>query len=63
MPCGSGIRTVRRDKHEYGDDRIEFGPGRSEHSWTQLRGALPKLQGDSVYLTGFTPFEFRLVLR
>ena len=36
---------------------IEFGPGRVEHTWTQLRGALPKWDGLSVYLTGFTPFK------
>ena len=36
---------------------IEFGPGHTEHTWTQLRGALPKWDGQSVYLTGFTPFH------
>ncbi len=36
---------------------IEFGQGRVEHTWTQLRGALPKWDGLSVYLTGFTPFK------
>lgn len=40
-----------------GNHQIRFGPGRAEHSWTQLRGALPKLEAQSVYLTGFTPFE------
>ena len=40
-----------------GDQQIRFGPGRAEHSWTQLRGALPKLEAQCVYLTGFTPFE------
>jgi len=39
---------------------IEFGPGQAEHSWTQLRGAVPKLDADSVYITGFTPFQFTL---
>lgn len=39
---------------------IEFGPGEAEHSWTQLRGALPKWDGLSVYLTGFTPFKITL---
>lgn len=39
---------------------IEFGPGRVEHTWTQLRGALPKWDGLSVYLTGFTPFRATL---
>lgn len=46
-----------------GDDVIEFGPGRAEHTYTQLRGALPKWDGQSVYLTGFTPFETILRIR
>jgi hypothetical protein len=41
-------------------DTIEFGPGRTEHTYTQIRGALPKWDGQSVYLTGTTPFEFTL---
>jgi len=36
---------------------LRFGPGIGQHRWTQLRGALPKLPGRSVYLTGFTPFD------
>ncbi len=47
-----GYGTLSEGKHQ-----IRFGPGRAEHSWTQLRGALPKLEAQSVYLTGFTPFE------
>lgn len=43
-----------------GDQQIRFGPGRAEHSWTQLRGALPKMEAQCVYLTGFTPFEQRI---
>jgi len=42
------------------DQIIEFGPGQAEHTWTQLRGALPKLNGMSVYLTGYTPLEMTL---
>ena len=38
-------------------DTIEFGPGRAEHTYTQLRGALPKWDGLSVYVTGLTPFR------
>lgn len=41
---------------------IEFGPGRHAHQWTQLRGAKPKLNALSVYLTGFTPFRFSLTV-
>jgi hypothetical protein len=43
--------------------QIEFGPGVKKHAWTQLRGAFPKLNGDCVYLTGFTPFEYILTIK
>ncbi len=46
-----------------GNDEIEFGPGRNQHLWTQLRGAHEKVDGHSVYVTGFTPFEYRLEIR
>lgn len=49
-------------RYSVGADTIVFGPGRAEHSWTQLRGALPKWDGLSVYLTGFTPFTTTLTL-
>ncbi|MEM9831533.1 MAG: hypothetical protein AAF944_12910 [Bacteroidota bacterium] len=45
-----------------GKQKIRFGPGRAEHQWTQLRGALDKLEAQSVYLTGFTPFEHQLTI-
>ncbi len=41
---------------------IEFGPGHAEHRYTQLRGALPRVDGLSVYLTGFTPFSRQLTI-
>ena len=44
-------------RYTLGADTIEFGPGHAENSYTQLRGALPKWDGQSVYLTGFTPFR------
>jgi len=44
-------------RYTFGGQTIAFGPGRVEHTWTQLRGALPKWDGLSVYLTGFTPFR------
>lgn len=53
LKAGMGRCTV-------GEDSITFGPGRAEHSWTQLRGALPKWDGQSVYLTGFTPFRINM---
>jgi len=49
-------------KYTYQDDTITFGPGVKEHSWTQLRGALPKLDADCVYFTGFTPLEITFSL-
>jgi hypothetical protein len=43
--------------YRVGSDIIRIGPGFSEHSYTQVRGAEPKLAGPSVYLTGLTPFD------
>jgi hypothetical protein len=53
---------LREGTGEYrlGGGTIRFGPGRAEHAWTDLRGALPKLDALSVYLTGFTPFRATL---
>ncbi len=47
-------------RYSSGGDVIAFGPGRAEHTYTQVRGAVPKWDGQSVYLTGTTPFEFSL---
>ncbi len=49
-----------RGRYVVGGDAIDFGPGQVEHTWTQLRGALPKWDGQSVYLTGVTPFQTTL---
>ena len=38
-------------------DTVRFGPGAAGHLLTQLRGAETKLPGQSVYLTGYTPFD------
>jgi hypothetical protein len=43
--------------YRVGSDIIRFGPGFAENSYTQVRGAEPKMAGPSVYLTGFTPFD------
>jgi hypothetical protein len=40
-----------------GGDTVRFGPGAAGHLLTQLRGADAKLPGQSVYLTGYTPFD------
>jgi hypothetical protein len=50
-------------EYKAGNDAICFGPGRCEHTWTQLRGAEGKLPGPSVYLTGYTPFEHTLIFK
>jgi hypothetical protein len=49
-------------KYTVGDDTIEFGPGSVDHTYTQIRGALPKWEGQSVYLTGLTPFQTTLTI-
>jgi len=49
-------------RYTFDGNTITFGPGRAEHTWTQLRGALPKWDGQSVYLTGFTPFRMVLTI-
>ena len=43
-----------------GNDTITFGPGVAEHRYVQIRGAEEKLDGPSVYLTAYTPFETTL---
>ena len=65
----SGVKKLGDDRfllkdgfgtYRMGDDVIQFGPGRAGHEWTQLRGAEPKLDGPSVYITGYSPFKFEL---
>nr|WKN38965.1 hypothetical protein K4G66_09650 [Tunicatimonas sp. TK19036] len=69
----SGVRQVENKEDVYlledgygtlqaGKNKIKFGPGRAEHQWTQLRGALDKMEAQSVYLTGFTPFEHQITI-
>ncbi|WP_321474157.1 hypothetical protein [uncultured Paludibaculum sp.] len=43
-----------------GGDALRFGPGLSQHTYTQVRGADAKLPGPSVYLCGLTPFKHTL---
>ncbi len=64
-PAGDGAKDAfvlrgAQGRYTAGGDTIEFGPGRVEHTYVQLRGALPKWDGQCVYLTGVTPFEVRL---
>ena len=48
--------------YEKGNDRIKIGPGARAHKWTQLRGALPKLQADCLYFTKYAPCEFEFTV-
>ncbi len=48
--------------YEFEGQVIVFGPGQADHRYVQLRGALPRLDGLNVYLTGFTPFRKRLLI-
>jgi hypothetical protein len=45
-----------------GNDEIKIGPGVCAHKWTQLRGALPKLQADCLYFTNYAPCEFEFTI-
>jgi len=67
----SGVTTNKLTKDSYflengmgtyklGNDKIIFGPGAVTHKWAQMRGMLPKQDGHSVYITGFTPFKHTL---
>jgi hypothetical protein len=44
-------------EYKQGDDIINFGPGTAGHKWAQMRGMIEKQKGNSVYLTGYTPFK------
>ena len=50
-------------RYTLGEDTIEFGPGLRGHSYTQIRGALPKWEGQSVFLTGMTPLHHTLTIQ
>lgn len=55
-------RPGQRVIYRYGDDAITVGPGALAHKWTQLRGALPKLDADCVYFTGYAPCTFEFTI-
>ncbi len=46
----------------HGNNMIKFGPGVAEHKWAEIRGMLPRQNGKSVYLTGYTPFKHTIEL-
>jgi hypothetical protein len=43
--------------YELAGRRLRIGPGFRRHTWTQLRGAEPRLLGVTLYLTDFTPLN------
>jgi hypothetical protein len=49
---GEGYAT-----YELAGRQVRFGPGFRQHSWTQMHHAQPRLEGLSVYMTGFTPLQ------
>ncbi len=56
------LESTKQGTYTYQGDTITFGPGRFEHQDLHLRGALPRLEAPTVYLTGFTPFRHTLRL-
>lgn len=48
--------------YELAGYRMRIGPGFRSHSWVQLRGAEPRLEGITLYLTEFTPLKRTLRL-
>ncbi|HEU5148612.1 MAG TPA: hypothetical protein VFT90_17920 [Chryseosolibacter sp.] len=55
----NGAKVVYRN----GTDTITVGPGRVAHKWVQLRGALPKLDADCVFLTAYAPCTFEFTIQ
>ena len=51
----SGMGEYRVEDHV-----VNFGPGTNGHRWAQMRGMHAKQDGQSVFLTGFTPFKHTL---
>ncbi|SEI81652.1 hypothetical protein SAMN05192553_101401 [Cyclobacterium xiamenense] len=43
--------------YSHAGSSIRFGPGLHRHRWVQIRGALPKQDAPTVFLTGYTPFH------
>jgi len=56
------IKNGEYVSYKKGNDTIKIGPGVRTHNWTQLRGALPKLQADCLYFTDYAPCEFEFTI-
>lgn len=50
---GSGTYSVDGES-------IHFGTGIHQHQWVEIRGALPRMNAPTVFLTGFTPFHHKI---
>ena len=57
-------------RYIFGEDTIEFGPGRADHRQTSLEGASYsahrgslRTDGECVYITGFTPFREKITIK
>jgi hypothetical protein len=49
---GQGYAT-----YELEGSRVRIGPGFRQHDWTQMHHAQPRLDGLSIYMTGFSPLK------
>lgn len=51
--------VLRRGHATYtkGKDKLRIGPGNSPHTYVEVRGALPKLEGTCLYVTAITPVD------
>ena len=54
---GSYLLDKGNGTYSFENDTIEFGPGDAPHSWTRIRGGLPRPDAMCVYITGKTPFK------
>lgn len=43
--------------YELAGNRVQIGRGFRQHNWTQMHRAQPRLEGLSIYMTGFTPLK------
>ena len=41
-------------------EQIMFGPGNYQHKWVDIRGALPRMNAPTVFITGITPFKKKI---
>jgi hypothetical protein len=60
---GAHYFTGRDAAYTLGKNTLHVSPGLTEHRWIVVRGALPKLPGPSLYITGYTPFQRKLTFR